>query len=277
MLPNPQTGESKDVFLKRSMADAEMVTAFTDDKHRYAESLSLWDRANPVPRKLDFDASEMRLADDDGRRLTGYAAKYNSQTDLGWFKEKIKSGAFDDAIATDDVRALKNHDPNLLLGRTASGTLRLTTNTVGLQFDIDVPDTTTGRDTLEEVRRGDLRGCSFSFTIAEDKWTHFDDGRPSERVLVRIGRLFDVGPVTFPAYESTSVAVRSLEQFRQEVKPTEADLPPADETHAAADAGEPAEPEPAEISAERQREIGYEFEEMGRLIRHVEKVNAASP
>lgn len=292
----PESNEPHEAFIGRCMADEAMIAEFGNEEHRRAASVSLWERVNPVPRQLKLDRCEMRLDEDAEPRLTGYAAKYGIQTDIGgWFKEKIKDGAFGEAIENDDVRALKNHDPNLLLGRTASGTLRLASNTVGLRFEIDVPDTTTGRDTVVEVRRGDLKGCSFSFTVAEDKWTHYDDGRPSERTIVKIGRLFDVGPVTFPAYEATSVAVRSL--YAPASPPAGPDEPEAttvttttnrlvlktleiepveqrtEETPPAEALGEAPEEQPDEISPERARQIEYDDQEMGRLIRHVEQKN----
>ena len=158
--------------------------------------------------------AELRVAEGEQCKLTGYAAKYGKQTDLGFFKEKIAAGAFDEALKSSDARALKNHDPNLLLGRESSGTLRLKSNSVGLQFEVDMPDTTAGRDTVEEIRRGDLNGCSFAFTVAEDEWKH-TEGETSERTIVRIGKLYDVGPVTFPAYEDTSVSVRALEMAKE--------------------------------------------------------------
>jgi HK97 family phage prohead protease len=164
--------------------------------------------------------AEMRVAEGEQRKLTGYAAKYGKQTDLGFFKEKIASGAFDEALKNSDARALKNHDPNLLLGRESSGTLRLEANSIGLKFELDVPDTTTGRDTLEEVRRGDLDGCSFAFTVAEDEWKH-TEGEPSERTIKKIGQLFDIAPCTYPAYQDTSVAARSLQAHPPEPDITE--------------------------------------------------------
>jgi len=166
-------------------------------------------------RVFSFEDIDFRVDQDEKPKLTGYAAKYNSFTDLGWFKERIKSGAFD-GVLDNDVRCLKNHDPNLILGRTRNKTLRLSSNSVGLKFENDVPDTSTGRDTLEEIRRGDISGCSFAFTVAEDDWRYFDDDRPAERTIVKIGQLFDVGPVTYPAYPDTSVAARSLEKVKEE-------------------------------------------------------------
>lgn len=171
-------------------------------------------------RTFSFGEIEFRIDEDEKPRLVGYAAKYGIFTDLGWFREKIKAGAFDDCLG-DDVRCLKNHDPNLILGRTINKTLRLNSNSVGLKFENDVPDTNTGKDTLEEIRRGDISGCSFAFTVAEDDWKYFDDDRPAERTIVKIGRLFDVGPVTYPAYPDTTVAARSLEKAKEEIKNTE--------------------------------------------------------
>lgn len=214
-------------------------------------------------RVLAFEQGEMRIASDEPRRLQGYAAKYGIQTDLGWFREKIKAGAFDEALKDSDARALKNHDPNLLLGRESSGTLRLESNTVGLRFEIDVPDTTTGRDTLEEVRRGDLAGCSFAFTVAEDQWKH-KEGEQSERTIVRIGRLFDVGPVTYPAYEDTTVVARSVEAVREQR-----------EQEGEASEEEPEEKAP-EISPERRREVDYSYREMGRIVNYVEDKNRSA-
>ena len=191
--------------------------------------------------------AEMRVTEDAKPKLAGYAAKYGKQTDLGFFKEKIQAGAFDEVLKTSDTRALKNHDPNLLLGRESSGTLRLKTNSVGLQFEIDVPETTTGKDTMEEIRRGDMTGCSFAFIVDEEEWKH-TEGQPSERTIVKIARLFDVGPVTYPAYEDTSVAVRSRDKSIEQTAPPES------------------EQKQAAISPERRREIERGYRKAKRII-----------
>lgn len=163
-------------------------------------------------RIIAFEQTELRV-DDDRPMLVGYAAKTGIFTDLGWFREKIAPGAFADVLG-DDVRCLKNHDPNLILGRTTNQTLRIRENSVGLRYENDLPDTNTGRDVREEVRRRDISGCSFAFTIAEDAWVRYDDDRPPERTIVKLRRLYDVGPVTYPAYPDTTVAARSLEIHR---------------------------------------------------------------
>ena len=165
-------------------------------------------------RDISPDLGELKLDDDDVKKLVGYATKYGNFYDLDWFKERIKEGAFDDVLE-DDVRCLKNHDPNLILGRTASGTLQLKSNSLGLKFENDIPNTGTGRDTAEEVRRGDISGCSFAFTAETDEWKYFEDGRQPERTIVKVGRLFDVGPVVYPANPKTSVIARDTDVARR--------------------------------------------------------------
>jgi uncharacterized protein len=142
--------------------------------------------------------------------LSGYcsvAGKYSE--DLGYFRETVAAGAFTKCLARCDVRCLKNHDPNLLLGRTSAGTLRLVQDEFGLKMECDLPDTTAGRDTAEEVRRGDMQGQSISFTTAIDQWDW--SGDVPIRTVIEFDQLYDVGPVTFPAFADTSVACRAFQ------------------------------------------------------------------
>lgn len=158
---------------------------------------------------------ELRVIRDDGKpaKLTGYAAVFNKESlDLGGFVEVIKPNAFASSLKGSDVRALRNHDPNLLLGRNTAGTLRLEENNKGLKFELDLPDTELGRDTAEAVGRGDLSGCSFGFTTKTDSW-HEQDSK-TVRELVEIEQLYDIGPVTYPAYPDTTLALRSLNQYQ---------------------------------------------------------------
>jgi len=202
-------------------------------------------------RVLSVDDVELRVTDDEKPKITGYAAKFGKwSVDLGGFVEKIRAGAFDDALKEADVRALKNHDPNLILGRTTSGTLRLDTNSVGLRFEVDPPNTSTGKDTVEEIRRKDITGCSFAFTVAEDDWKYKEEG-PVERTIIRVGELFDVGPVTYPAYPDTTVAARSLDAFKESLKRNKP---------------EKKEEKPKEIDATRQRDIERKYRKAGRII-----------
>jgi len=107
-----------------------------------------------------FQVTEVRaVKNGDKRTITGYAARYNVLScDLGGFRERIASGAFKRILATNpDVVCLFNHSDNAVLGRTTTGTLRLSEDSRGLKFECDLPDTTAGRDTYESVQRGDLK------------------------------------------------------------------------------------------------------------------------
>ena len=93
-----------------------------------------------------IDAVELRFAADEPAKLVGHAALFNNVSpDLGGFRERIKPGAFTDSLANDDIRALFNHDPNWLLGRSSAGTLRLSLDSVGLRYEIDPPETQQGK------------------------------------------------------------------------------------------------------------------------------------
>jgi len=153
---------------------------------------------------------ELRVDTDAPPQLVGYAAIFGQRTTIaGMFHEQIDPGAFRDAVGEDDVRALFNHDPNFLLGRSAAGTLRLSEDATGLRYEIDMPDTQVGRDVLTSVKRGDIRGSSFAFDVVGDVWTNpTRSGELPVRTITK-ARLFDVSPVTFPAYEQTSVSARS--------------------------------------------------------------------
>jgi HK97 family phage prohead protease len=252
-LPKPKKNEKHDDFMERCMSDEVMVKEYDDEKQRYAVCQTQWDNSRSHGREIrviNLDDVELRLTDDEKPKIIGYAAKYGKwSVDLGGFKEKIRPGAFDEILASKpDVRALKNHDPNLMLGRTKSGTLMLRSNTVGLQFEIDPPDTNTGRDMVEEIRRKDIDGCSFSFITAEDEWKNNED-ESIERTIVKVGELYDVGPVTFPAYPDTTVAARSLDAFKEHIEQEKKDSG-----------------QKQEIDRERQKDIERKYRKAGRII-----------
>jgi HK97 family phage prohead protease len=155
-------------------------------------------------------------ADADAPGLSGYAALYGSVTEIaGLFREQIAPGAFAEAAGRDDVRALFNHDANFVLGRTTSGTLKLTDDNKGLRYDVDPPDTTWARDLMVSVKRGDVSQSSFAFEVTEDEWEYGKRGEMPLRTIRKV-RLYDVSPVTYPAYESTTVSARSLEAAKAE-------------------------------------------------------------
>lgn len=143
--------------------------------------------------------------------LQGYASVFYDGTEDSQFRlgenlvERIIPGAFDAALERgDDVRALFNHDPNLVLGRTPK-TLSLSVDKKGLRYEIDA-GTTLGRQVAESVSRGDITGSSFGFIVDED--TIAKDGKENVREIRKV-TLIDVSPVTFPAYESTSAETRA--------------------------------------------------------------------
>ncbi|GEM_PF-217816 len=178
----------------RSLGDA-----FDYDGIRYTHGLEL--------RDLVVDDTKKKPV------ISGYASVFNSLSDdLGGFRERVKPGAFNRDMTPDsDVRALRDHEPSMILGRTKAGTLRLSTNNKGLLAEIDPPDTTVGRDTVESIKRGDLDGMSFSFRAMRDGWKVEDGQNIRELHDVKLG---DVSVVTYPAYPATSVGMRSL--FREQ-------------------------------------------------------------
>jgi HK97 family phage prohead protease len=146
--------------------------------------------------------------------MVGYAAVFNTASqDLGGFLEWIDPGAFA-AVLKDDCRCLRNHEADNLLGRSSAGTLRLEQDTVGLRYECDLPDTTAGRDTAESIRRGDLTGCSFEFRVDPEGEAWDFSGPMPLRKIRRYSRLYDVGPVTYPAYDATRVDMRSFDAAR---------------------------------------------------------------
>lgn len=163
-------------------------------------------------RRTATEGVELR---EDGETLTavGYAATFNRlSSNLGGFVEKVSPLAFAKTVQEADVRALFNHEPDHLLGRSTAGTLRMAEDAHGLRYEIDLPPTTLGRDVAALLRRGDISGSSFGFRTIGDEWSETEDGYPL-RTLTEVA-LRDVGPVTFPAYTSTEASLRSLAEGR---------------------------------------------------------------
>lgn len=158
----------------------------------------------------------LRAADGEVRTLEGYAVVFNSLSeDLGGFREVIEPGAFSEALAElPDVRALFNHDPNLVLGRTTNGTLTLTEDAHGLRMAVILPPTTYANDVYMLVERGDVNQMSFAFRTRKGGETWITENGQRLRRLRNLS-LYDVSVVTFPAYQATIVAARTLEMARQ--------------------------------------------------------------
>jgi len=148
--------------------------------------------------------------------IEGYAAKFNSRTDLGWFDEEILPGAFDD-ILNDDVRCLFNHSPNFVLARSneGKGTLSLTIDATGLKYSYTTPNRTFAIDLQDAIESGDVTQSSFAFRASEVVWIE-KEGENELRQIKKIERLYDVSPVTYPAYADTNVAKRNFEARESE-------------------------------------------------------------
>jgi uncharacterized protein len=168
-----------------------------------------------IERRNWGGALELRAdGEGEGRKIAGHAAVFDMLSEnLGGFREKVEPGAFADTIKEHDIRALFNHDSAFVLGRNVAGTLRLKEDKAGLAIEIDPPDTQGARDLLTSIERGDVSQMSFGFRTLNDKWEETADGDLIHTLLSV--RLFDVSPVTYPAYPDTDVAVRSLDVWQQ--------------------------------------------------------------
>ena len=159
----------------------------------------------PEIRRLFVPTSEAAVFYDDSPDT-----EYQLFTDL---KERIMPRAFNKALNDrHDVRALFNHDPNMVLGRTASGTLKLSKSLRGLDYEIDPPDTSYSKDLSVSIARGDVTGSSFGFIVTEQKFRteQADGGQPIDIREIHSVELLDVSPVTYPAYKATSSGLRSV-------------------------------------------------------------------
>lgn len=165
-------------------------------------------------RTLPMDLAEVRLHEDsDHPRIEGYASVFYDGTPGTEFRmgsdfvERIMPGAFDKTLKDkDDVRGLFNHDPSLILGRSIAGTVELEQDKRGLKYSINLGTTSVAEDVSKHIRRGDVSGSSFGFAVTDEEFK-MEDG--AEIRMINGARLFDVGPVTFPAYDGTEAVIRA--------------------------------------------------------------------
>jgi HK97 family phage prohead protease len=183
-----------------------------------------------IERRFTTGAVELRTGQGDKRIVRGYAAMFGKRSsNLGYgtfeFYEIIERGAFDDVLK-DDVRCLFNHDANLILARSKNGdgTLKFGSDDTGLWYECE-PDVeqTYSRDLLVALKRGDVDQSSFAFSLTQEgqKWEETREGEKTVvlRTIKKVSRLYDVSPVTYPAYPDATVALRSLEEFRATITP----------------------------------------------------------
>jgi HK97 family phage prohead protease len=179
----------------------------------------------PKERRFNGECGLRSIAPVDGGvqpKIAGHAAVFNSLSeDLWGFREKITPGAFGEALVKSDIRALLNHDPNYVLGRTKNGTLRAWEDDTGLAVEIDPPRTRWAGDLLVSIERGDISQMSFAFRVGEEEWGEVDGVK--ERTIVSFDEIFDVSAVTYPAYPETDVSVRTG-LLLEEVDPAQLDV-----------------------------------------------------
>lgn len=146
-----------------------------------------------------------------GNILVGHASVFGQMAPMAGGYEQMAPTAFDRALEDPqtDVRALVNHNPTMVLGRQSAGTLRLSTDKEGLRFEVDLPDTSYANDLKVLLGRGDVTGASFGFIPGEDSVGRAPDGK-QVRTHTSVARLLDVSPVTWPAYEGATVALRQI-------------------------------------------------------------------
>jgi HK97 family phage prohead protease len=175
------------------------------------------DKIENAERRFVSHPVEMR-EDEAGNMVEGIASRVDEWYDLGYYEERVAKGAFDEVLK-DDVRALFNHEPNLVLARTKSKTLELFTDEAGnLSYRFKMPDRTYAKDLADALRSGDVDQSSFAFSIASDTWEWKDENeslKKHRRTINKIGKLYDVSPVTYPASPSTTVGMRSIEDHEQ--------------------------------------------------------------
>lgn len=154
-----------------------------------------------------FGLTEVRAADEEGGAvLRGYAAVFDQLSDdLGGFRERIRPGAFAKAVEEGDIRSVWNHNADYVLGRTTAGTLELAEDERGLAVAIRPPATQWARDFVTSIERGDVDQMSFAFQVVREDWQMLPLGPVRELIEVR---LFEVSPVTFPAYPQTEIGLR---------------------------------------------------------------------
>jgi len=162
----------------------------------------------PIERRSNPNC-ELRAVDADVPTIAGYAAVFDSLSEpLGGYREMIARGAFAKTLSeTPDIRALWNHDTNIVLGRVSAGTLRVWEDDKGLAIEITPPDTQWGRDIYQSIKRGDVNQMSFAFQPIIDSWRKVD-GDLDIRTLIEV-KLREVSPVTFPAYTDTTIEARA--------------------------------------------------------------------
>lgn len=194
------------------MPSADLIARTILDKRQKPSLAAKRTRLEALAMAGDVEVRSVApVAPDVGRTLTGYAIRTDTETRIGsLFRERITVGAVRGAV-DGDIRALMGHDPGRVIGRSAAGTLRLKADVYGLRFELDLPDTPDGETALELVRRGDLTGMSFGFRSISETW---DESGDLPLRTIEAMEVDEISVVAWPAYPTTSVALRGLSRHR---------------------------------------------------------------
>ena len=157
---------------------------------------------------------ELRAVEDEGMIVEGYAAVFDSVTDLGWVKEVISRGAFDNADMSDIVMKYNHEDSFLPMARTRGGSLQFEVDDHGLKIRAKLPETSTNKDIYMLIQEGVLSKMSFAFTVKSEEYDYETDTRK----ILAFDKIFDVSVVDVPAYESTEIYARSKETYEEDKK-----------------------------------------------------------
>ena len=198
------------------------------------KKLNIWDKKynNTIMEKRIFNIENRFETREDGQEVVvGYGSIWNSRSEnLGGFYEYISPDAISqETIEKSDVRALINHDPNLVLARSTAGNLSLSVDEKGLRYEFSIPETSYGKDLAINMKNGNINQSSFAFTVGADEWSTDEEGNDI-RTITSIEKLYDVSPVTYPAYSQAEsdlvVAQRALAMYKEnkEIKEEETDL-----------------------------------------------------
>jgi HK97 family phage prohead protease len=230
-IPDPNKYKNKDKYVEACMS--AIGDEYDDSDQALAVCFSKWKEKKSMSENIErriypFTDIEVRRVGGKPPKLVGYAAVFDSLSDdLGGFREKISPGTFKKTIRRSDVRALWNHDPNYVLGRKKAKTLKLKEDEHGLRMEVEPPDTQWANDLMVSIERGDVDQMSFGFLTVLDEWEN--KGKKTIRTLKEV-ELIDVSPVTYPAYPDTTIALRSLDEYRASIEAEETSPEPSDET-----------------------------------------------
>ena len=199
-IPTPNAGENQKEFIERCMT--VLADEFPETDQRVAACMKQWRDSRSSSSRQEYrrymvpgECFNVTAT----KKLVGHASVFNTLSeDRGGYFVMISPGAFLDSIKTDDVRALFNHDPNYVLGRTKSGTLKMSEDDRGLAIEVDLPDTSFARDLTVLMERGDVSQMSFGGIIRTE--TRHED-KDATIYVVKEFQLWDISPVTYPAFE----------------------------------------------------------------------------